>query len=434
VSVIGGAAAGFAYPYLSVIVAQMTSGSALCSGSKISARWVLTAAHCVTNDDGTVLPPSSFFVAVGNASFAARSDWVHVLRVVRYATYDPTFGTGDVALLQLDRWEHAWSVELAGAAQEPALPATATIAGFGLVAQNPDVRPDTAQAGTTVIREPSLCASVWSPFFDAASELCAGPFTSTPPAASCHGDSGGPLLVNAQLVDWTLGVVDYGGAGCADVPAVYARVSAYRGWILGTTGIQALRIAALHQTGALAESSATAAVTEQGGGADTLLALASGTGSVKDATWVEGEGPVTGTLHVSGLYAGSSYTFYAMANNEYTHTAWTPVTLETADLHRPSVSVRAVAARRGRLVRIPVVARDNSPWLGYSFWISRPGRTFLRVTRRIGAAPNTKLAISRSESWRVPRRARGVIRACARAFDGSGHLSPTVCKKLRLTG
>jgi hypothetical protein len=232
--------------------------------------------------------------------------------------------------------------------------------------------------------------------------------------------------VNARLVDWTLGVVDYGGVGCADVPAVYARVSAYRGWILGTTGINALHISALRQSG-LAEHSATAAVTEQGGGADTLLALAPAGGGV------EGEGPVGASLHVSGLYAGSRYTFYAMADNEYAHTAWTPITLATTDLHRPSISVRGVTARRGRFVRIPIVARDNSPWLGYRLTISRPGHTFLRVTRSIGAVPNLKLALARSERWRVPVRARGPVRACSYAFDGVGRRSATVCARVRLT-
>jgi hypothetical protein len=390
----------------------------------------------VTDDEGSVLAPSSFSVGVGNAPLSLRNDWAGVLRVVRYPLYDSTTGSGDVALLQLDRAVHAWSVELASPAQEPPLPAFATVAGFGLISEAPAILPDTAQAGATVIMTPQFCGGVdvWQGLFDAATELCAGTSGgSTPPATACHGDSGGPLLVNAMKLDWTVGVTDFGSAaGCTTKQAVYARVSAYRGWILGTTGINALHISALRQSG-LAEHSATAAVTEQGGGADTLLALAPAGGGVVDATWVEGEGPVGASLHVSGLYAGSRYAFYAMADNEYAHTAWTPVTLATTDLHRPSISVRGVTARRGRFVRIPVVARDNSPWLGYRLTISRPGHTFLRVTRSIGAVPNLKLALARSERWRVPVRARGPVRACSYAFDGVGRRSATVCARVRLT-
>ena len=71
---------------------------------------------------------------------------------------------------------------------------------------------------------------------DPVKQICAGEGGTD----SCQGDSGGPLVART----WEDGPVQIGvvswGLGCArpDSPGIYARVSAYSGWIAGVTGIE----------------------------------------------------------------------------------------------------------------------------------------------------------------------------------------------------
>lgn len=52
---------------------------------------------------------------------------------------------------------------------------------------------------------------------------------------ACHGDSGGPLAVNGQLV----GVVSWGRPCANGFPDQYMRISSYTPWIQQVTGVVA---------------------------------------------------------------------------------------------------------------------------------------------------------------------------------------------------
>ncbi|KAJ0171706.1 hypothetical protein K1T71_012469 [Dendrolimus kikuchii] len=72
---------------------------------------------------------------------------------------------------------------------------------------------------------PDLRANLWD------RQLCAG---GQPGKDSCKGDSGGPLMYENGRSYEVLGVVNFGPRPCAqpNIPGVYAKVFAYRDWIL----------------------------------------------------------------------------------------------------------------------------------------------------------------------------------------------------------
>jgi secreted trypsin-like serine protease len=203
----------------------------LCGGAILDATHVVTAAHCVFDeDDQAVIAPSAVTVHAGITDRFEAGQHPTVAAVSVDPDYDPEQQTSDVAILTL-----ATPLTFSGTVQAIAL----TDVGY---------RPDQGDAlrlsgwGSEVARPPSdttstphavddlkvatifpsgECATVYSPFPDSLL-LCAGQAGTD----ACQGDSGGPLAVQTGGV-WQLAGIVTGGAGCAwnHYPGYYARVA-----------------------------------------------------------------------------------------------------------------------------------------------------------------------------------------------------------------
>jgi hypothetical protein len=435
-AVIGGANAGDRYPSVAVIQASDSGGGFSCSGSKFSSRWILTAAHCVSDETSdAVLDPSVFRVAVGNAAVDSRSDWRAVVQVVRYPGWNRSELTGDVALLKLAAPVDQWSLELASPSREPvARPAVGTVVGFGLVNDTPTTDPNNMQAGTTSIFSSAVCAQAWMGF-DPATQVCAGTLNgSTPPATTCSGDSGGPLLVSDALGDWIVGTTSFGAqSGCRDAPSVFSRVAAYRSWILGVAGLGGEQIASAKQVSASETSGAVTVTASNLHGADALFALGpDARGDAYDGVWARGEGPQTASLVASKLWPGTEYDIEVTADTFYGPTARKAVAIVTDDTHRPTLHLARVSGRRGKRLSIRVHVTDNSPWLGYKLTIQRRSHVVARFVLKVSNTPHTKRTIDKTVRWLVPSHARGPLKVCGHAVDGVGNASRTTCTAIRL--
>ena len=208
-----------------------------CSGTLIRGEWILTAAHCVYEENESVRDASSIQIAVGAPDLVGLTPdrRIAASRVVVYPGYSPQRFGRDIALLQLSRPSGLTPAQLGRGFSTGGL--RGWVAGFGLN----DAGRTAVLTGRISVSTPIQCArftrglpaSVFphSPW----ATLCGTLPASLEPSA-CFGDSGGPLADFRPATPRVIGVVSYGPGFCGrGVPTVYSDVGAYRPWIVRVT-------------------------------------------------------------------------------------------------------------------------------------------------------------------------------------------------------
>ncbi len=201
-----------------------------CGGSLISARLVVTAAHCV--DEGT--PPAALHVIVGATKLPTEGRRIRVARI----WIDPDFGKAqwrshDVALLELVE-----DVSSLGAPISVVLPgddaglvekSPVRVTGWGAPSQGGGPVRDLRTVDLMLISTERCNDPVVYNGEVGASMLCAG----WPDGGrnSCQGDSGGPLTGMVRGERHLIGVVSWGReCELTDKYGVYARLTVMN-WI-----------------------------------------------------------------------------------------------------------------------------------------------------------------------------------------------------------
>jgi secreted trypsin-like serine protease len=260
--IVGGAATPIeAYPWQAAVVLSpaKASGDAherqFCGGSLITPSIVLTAAHCLYDNDpdcnsiGAVdvcLPgdpggdgtkrvdPDDVDVVMGVAklSTAAPEDEHPVQDVSNHPGFDSETFQNDVGYLVLtapvDLTPAVQTIDLAGD-DEAAVWAPDTlvdISGWGSTFDGGDTV-DTLRAANVPIVADSTCGAsgVYGTEFDPATMVCAGYLEGG--VDTCSGDSGGPLESPLEGGGYRLVGITSWGFGCAepDAPGVYTRIA-----------------------------------------------------------------------------------------------------------------------------------------------------------------------------------------------------------------
>lgn len=221
---------GNAQPWM--VSVQVKGFGHFCGGTLIKSRWVVTAAHCLTDSNAVLVRPSSAYevcIGVANLQQCSAANKADVVRQTVHPVYNGAVTSrGDLALLELSRDFSNDVLPLATDAQTPGEGALATLRGWGrtdsdgLPASYPNRLQVLTYSATTV-----NCP---------VDRVCMDP---SPTVGACQGDSGGPLRHQGALT----GIVSYGPydsriGACSGQPGGvdgYTRVASFRDWILSNS-------------------------------------------------------------------------------------------------------------------------------------------------------------------------------------------------------
>ncbi|XP_017073832.1 serine protease SP24D-like [Drosophila eugracilis] len=207
-------------------VSLRNAGSHSCGGSILSKNYILTAAHCVTNQDANgnhiAIAADRFTIRAGSNDRFSGGVLVQVAKVIVHEEYGNFLN--DVALLLLET-----PLILSTSIQPISLPTSDTpadadiiISGWGRIKHQGDL-PRYLQYNTLKSISLERCDELIG--WGVQSELC---LIHEADNGACNGDSGGPAIYNNQVV----GVAGFVWSACGtSYPDGYARVYFHNDWI-----------------------------------------------------------------------------------------------------------------------------------------------------------------------------------------------------------
>jgi secreted trypsin-like serine protease len=240
-SIIRGTPASIAdFPSLAFIAAENDDGDGFaCTGTVISPRLVLTAAHCVEDlSFGGFTPAPDYLVVTGRSSpgQSGSGEVFEVSATHVFPGFDPGTTHGDAALLVLAAPTAAPAIPLATAADSALYlgGAEVLLAGWGLTSPNARSGPESLRSTSNVVLNPVACKQRTRPYYppySTARQMC----TTDPPDRAnggCFGDSGGPVI--ARRADGSpveIGIVSTGGPRCSTkLPNIFTRADLISAW------------------------------------------------------------------------------------------------------------------------------------------------------------------------------------------------------------
>ncbi|KAK3881875.1 hypothetical protein Pcinc_013716 [Petrolisthes cinctipes] len=228
------------YPW-QVGIREYDNKNYMCGGSIINDRYILTAAHCITDKNGMPESPKHLSVGIGDHISTSTADdgnftkKVYVEQIIVHHDYNPYTYDNDIALLKLSE---PISLGLYPEVGTICLPANddktyekryGTASGWGVIKENGS-QAEVLQETILMILD-SNCIGFSTQVTE--NQLCILPaFGDT-----CQGDSGGPLVVFEGSHYTLVGITSFTFGTCYDInyPTVFTRVSKFLQWIKDNT-------------------------------------------------------------------------------------------------------------------------------------------------------------------------------------------------------
>ncbi|EDS32664.1 coagulation factor VII [Culex quinquefasciatus] len=238
----------FEFPWMVLLYSR--TDRFVCGGTLVSARYVLTAGHCVNSEESKIISvrvgendinqPIDCNVDDGEPDCAPAPQDINVEQIIRHPGHSDRSKKNDIALLRLERpavlGRSVIPICLPNGSPEQRIvnPSFLVVSGWGLTENGTSfdvlryARVPPVSLEDCGIKLRGLDATLRLD----QSQICAG---GVDQIDNCAGDSGGPLQIisnqSSRYIQY--GVVSYGLKSCGvqDEPGVYTNVLYYMKWI-----------------------------------------------------------------------------------------------------------------------------------------------------------------------------------------------------------
>lgn len=233
--IVGGAEVSIVeYPWQVSLRNHKYGGIHYCGGSLLNTRFVVTAAHCVRDQEAEDI--SVVLGSTRSHTMNRNARKINVKRLLPHQNYNPTNLNDDIALIELEeevneatKLEFPFIRGICLPTPNEEFTGSSTVTGWGRVSEGGSSS-ETLRAVDVDLMTDNACRTYYGRRKIYDSMVCAG-FKEGGKDA-CQGDSGGPLVKAIGNRYVLVGVVSW-GHGCArpNLPGVYTQASHYINWI-----------------------------------------------------------------------------------------------------------------------------------------------------------------------------------------------------------